>query len=33
MWRIARERLDERYGELTIGELIERYAGGRGPSA
>jgi flotillin len=33
MWRIAREGLDERYGQLTIGELIERYAGGRGPSA
>jgi flotillin len=33
MWRIAREQLDERYGALTIGELIERYAGGRGPSA
>ncbi len=33
MWRIAREQLDERYGRLTIGELIERYAGGQGPSA
>ena len=33
MWRIAREHLDERYGQLTIGELIERYAGGRGPTA
>jgi flotillin len=33
MWRIAREQLDERYGALTIGELMERYAGGRGPSA
>ena len=33
MWRIAREQLDERYGQLTIGELIERYAGGRGPTA
>ena len=31
MWRIAREQLDERFGQLTIGELIERY--GRGPSA
>ena len=31
MWRIAREQLDERYGQLTIGELIERY--GSGPSA
>jgi flotillin len=25
MWRIAREGLDERYGQLTIGELIDRY--------
>ncbi len=33
MWRIAREQLDERFGQLTIGELIDRYAGGRGPSA
>ena len=33
MWRIAREQLDERYGQLTIGELIERYAGGQGPLA
>jgi flotillin len=33
MWRIAREQLDERYGQLTIGELIDRYSGGRGPSA
>ena len=31
MWRIAREQLDERYGQMTIGELIERY--GSGPSA
>ena len=31
MWRIAREQLDQRYGQLTIGELIERY--GSGPSA
>ena len=27
MWRIARDQLDERYGGLTIGELIERYGG------
>jgi flotillin len=33
MWRIAREQLDERFGQLTIGELIERYGGGRGPTA
>jgi hypothetical protein len=25
MWRIARDHLDERYGQMTIGELIERY--------
>jgi hypothetical protein len=25
MWRIARGQLDERYGGLTIGELIDRY--------
>ena len=27
MWRIARGQLDERYGGLTIGELIDRYSG------
>jgi hypothetical protein len=27
MWRIAREHLDERYGQLTIGEIIDRYGG------
>ena len=27
MWRIARDQLDERYGGLTIGELIDRYGG------
>ncbi len=32
MWRIAREQLDERYGGLTIGELIDRY-GGDAPTA
>ncbi|HET7169104.1 MAG TPA: SPFH domain-containing protein [Candidatus Limnocylindrales bacterium] len=31
MWRIAREQLDERYGQLTIGELIDRYGQGRPP--
>jgi flotillin len=25
MWRIARDQLGERYGELTIGEVIDRY--------
>jgi hypothetical protein len=33
MWRLAREQLDQRYGGLTIGELIDRYAGGRRPPA
>jgi len=33
MWRIAREQLDERHGQLTIGELIDRYSGGPGASA
>jgi flotillin len=32
MWRIAREQLDERYGQLTIGELIDRYGTGRRPT-
>ena len=31
MWRIARDQLDERYGQLTIGELIERYGPDRRP--
>ncbi|HYH93954.1 MAG TPA: SPFH domain-containing protein [Candidatus Saccharimonadales bacterium] len=29
MWRIAREQLDASYGQLTIGELIDRYGSGR----
>jgi hypothetical protein len=33
MWRIARDQLDERYGELTIGELLDRYAATRRPNA
>jgi len=33
MWRIARDRLDERYGQLTIGEIIDRYGGTGGTSA
>jgi hypothetical protein len=28
MWRIAPDQLDERYGQLTIGEIIDRYKGG-----
>ncbi len=31
MWRVARERLDERYGQMTIGELMERYGPDRPP--
>jgi flotillin len=30
MWRIARDRLRSEYGELTIGEVIDRYRGGSG---
>jgi hypothetical protein len=33
MWRISREQLDQRYGQLTIGELIDRFGGGLGPQA
>ena len=32
MWRISREHLDQRYGQLTIGELIERYRGASPPA-
>ena len=32
MWRIARDRLDQRYGQMTIGELLERAREGRGGS-
>jgi hypothetical protein len=30
MWRIARDRLQRDYGNLTIGEMIDRYRGGGG---
>jgi hypothetical protein len=30
MWRIARERLGRDYGDLTIGEIIDRYRSGGG---
>jgi len=33
MWRIARDQLGERYGELTIGEVLDRYGRGGGPGA
>ncbi len=31
MWRISREQLDKRYGQLTIGELIDRYGRAQPP--
>jgi flotillin len=31
MWRISRDQLDQRYSQMTIGELIERYAGDQTP--
>jgi hypothetical protein len=27
MWRVAREELSSNYGQLTIGEVIDRYSG------
>ncbi|MEX1172258.1 MAG: hypothetical protein WEG56_06565, partial [Chloroflexota bacterium] len=27
MWRVAREHVDERFGQLTIGELLDRFGG------
>jgi flotillin len=33
MWRISREHLDQQLGQLTIGELIDRYGGGQAPPA
>jgi flotillin len=33
MWRIARDQLGERYGQLTIGEVLDRYGRGGGPTA
>ena len=30
MWRIARDQLGERYGEMTIGEVLARYGRGGG---
>ncbi|HEU0237111.1 MAG TPA: SPFH domain-containing protein [Candidatus Limnocylindrales bacterium] len=36
MWRIARDQLDERYGQMTIGEMLDqasRRGGGTGPAA
>jgi flotillin len=33
MWRIARDQLDRQYGDLTIGQVIDRYRGQGGVSA
>ena len=33
MWRIARDQLDSRYGDLTIGQVIDQYHGQGGVSA
>jgi hypothetical protein len=30
MWRVARDQLEREYGQLTIGEIIDRYRGGGG---
>jgi flotillin len=32
MWRISREQLEQRYGQLTIGELIDRFGSGPPPA-
>lgn len=33
MWRLARNQLADRYGTMTIGEIVDRYAGrGGGPT-
>jgi hypothetical protein len=33
MWRIARGELADRYGEMTIGEIVDRFGRGAGPTA
>jgi hypothetical protein len=30
MWRVARDKLERDYGQLTIGEIIDRYRGSGG---
>jgi hypothetical protein len=30
LWRIAREQLDDRYSNLTIGEVLDRFGSGSG---
>jgi flotillin len=32
MWRIARGQLADRYGEMTIGEIVDRFGRGSGPT-
>ena len=32
LWGVARDRLDKRYGNLTIGEMLDRFTGSGGPS-
>jgi hypothetical protein len=32
MWRIARGQLADRYGEMTIGEIVDRFGRGGGPT-
>ena len=33
MWRIARGELADRYGEMTIGEIVDRFGRGTGPTS
>jgi hypothetical protein len=33
MWRIARGELADRYGTMTIGEIVDRFGRGSGPAA
>ena len=33
MWRVAREELGATYGQMTIGEVIDRYGSGSSPNA
>lgn len=33
MWRISRDQLDQNFGQLTIGELMDRYGDSQRPSA
>jgi hypothetical protein len=33
MWRLARHELAANYGQMTIGEIVDRYAGRGGGAA